>query len=78
MRLMARAVSPVLSDFFLDVHRGQGAEVVLNCAVVEVQADCVILTGGRRINVDLVVAGIGVVPNVELARQALAGEKLTL
>ncbi len=67
-RLMARAVSPLLSDFFLDVHRGQGVEVVLNSAVVEVRADCVVVTGGRRMEADLVVAGIGVVPNVELAR----------
>jgi len=69
-RLMARAVSPLLSDFFLDVHRGQGADVLLNSAVVEVRPDCVTLTGGRRIEADLVVAGIGVVPNVELARDA--------
>src|SRR5450631_1646180 len=38
-RLMARAVSPLLSDFFLDVHRGQGVDVLLNCAAVEVLAD---------------------------------------
>jgi 3-phenylpropionate/trans-cinnamate dioxygenase ferredoxin reductase component len=69
-RLMARAVSPLLSDFFLDVHRGQSVEVVLNSAVVEVRADSVILTGGRRIDADVVVAGIGVVPNGELARDA--------
>ncbi len=69
-RLMARAVSPLLSDFFLDVHRGQGAEVVLNSAVVEVRADAVVVSGGRRMEADLVVAGIGVVPNVEMARDA--------
>lgn len=69
-RLMARAVSPLLSDFFLDVHRGQGVEVVLNSAVEEVLADAVIVSGVRRIEADLVVAGIGVVPNVELAGNA--------
>jgi len=69
-RLMARAVSPLLSDFFLDVHRGQGVNVMLNSAVLEVRPDCVTLTGGRRIEADVVVAGIGVVPNVELARDA--------
>ena len=67
---MARAVSPVLSNFFLDLHRAQGAEVLLNISVKEVRADAAILTDGRRINADLVVAGIGVVPNVELAREA--------
>ena len=69
-RLMARAVSPVLSDFFLDVHMAQGAEIVLKTSVTEIQPDAVILTDGRRIAADLVVAGIGVVPNVELAREA--------
>jgi 3-phenylpropionate/trans-cinnamate dioxygenase ferredoxin reductase component len=69
-RLMARAVSPVLSEFFLDMHRGQGAEVVLNTSVLEVRPDAVILTDGRRVAADLVVAGIGVIPNVELAREA--------
>jgi 3-phenylpropionate/trans-cinnamate dioxygenase ferredoxin reductase subunit len=69
-RLMARAVSPLLSEFFLDVHRGQGVEVVLNSAVVEVQPDGVTLTGGQSIAADVVVAGIGVLPNAELARDA--------
>lgn len=69
-RLMARAVSPLLSDFFLEVHRGQGAEVILNAQVTKVEAGGVILADGRNIAADLVVAGIGVIPNVELARAA--------
>src|SRR5579859_2106119 len=69
-RLMSRAVSPVLSDFFLDLHRAQGTEVLLNAAAVEVRPDAVTLETGRRIAADLVVAGIGVIPNVELARAA--------
>ena len=44
--------------------------MLLNTAVVEVRPDAVILTDGRRVDADLVVAGIGVVPNVELAREA--------
>lgn len=69
-RLMARAVSPVLSTFFLDLHRGQGTEVLLNAVAVEVRPDAVMLENGRRIVADLAVAGIGVIPNVELARVA--------
>jgi 3-phenylpropionate/trans-cinnamate dioxygenase ferredoxin reductase component len=69
-RLMARAVSPVLSKFFLELHRAQGTEVLLNTVAVEVRPDAVILPDGRRIAADLVVAGIGVIPNVELARAA--------
>jgi 3-phenylpropionate/trans-cinnamate dioxygenase ferredoxin reductase subunit len=69
-RLMARAVPPVLSDFFLDLHGSQGTEVLLNSVAVEVGSDAVMLDNGRRIAADLVVAGIGVIPNVELARAA--------
>jgi 3-phenylpropionate/trans-cinnamate dioxygenase ferredoxin reductase subunit len=69
-RLMSRAVPPVLSNFFLDLHRRQGTEVLLNTAAVEVRPDTVILADGHRIVADLVVAGIGVIPNVELARAA--------
>ena len=69
-RLMARAVSPLLSGFFLDVHREQGAEVALNAAASSVEPDSVTLSDGRKIAADLVVAGIGVIPNIELAREA--------
>lgn len=69
-RLMARAVSPLLSDFFRDVHRSEGAEVLLDSTVREIAADAVVLTDGRRYEADLVLAGIGVVPNMELARDA--------
>ena len=48
-RLMARAVSPLLSDFYLDVHRGQGVDVLLNTAVEEVLADAAIVSGGGRV-----------------------------
>jgi 3-phenylpropionate/trans-cinnamate dioxygenase ferredoxin reductase subunit len=69
-RLMARAVSPVLSDFFLDTHRAEGAMVLLNSTVVEVRPDGVILADGRRGQADLIVAGIGVIPNTDLAHEA--------
>jgi len=68
--LMARAVSPVLSNFFLDLHQAHGAEVSLNTVAAEVRPEAVILHDGRCIAADLVVAGIGVIPNVELARAA--------
>lgn len=69
-RLMARAVSPPLSDFFRDVHREHGTQVLLDSIVREISAGAVVLEDGRRCVADLVVAGIGVVPNTELARDA--------
>jgi 3-phenylpropionate/trans-cinnamate dioxygenase ferredoxin reductase subunit len=69
-RLMSRAVSPLLSEFFLDVHRAHGAEVLLNSTVASIEADGVTLGTGEKIGADLIVAGIGVLPNIELARAA--------
>ena len=69
-RLMARATSPLLSEFFLNLHRAHAVEVLLNAAVAEVQPGAVILKDGKHIPASVVVAGIGVIPNVELARQA--------
>ena len=42
----------------------------MNAVAVEVRPDAVMLESGRSIAADLVVAGIGVIPNVELARAA--------
>jgi 3-phenylpropionate/trans-cinnamate dioxygenase ferredoxin reductase component len=54
-RLMPRCVSPIVSEFFRVVHTANGVEIVLGARAVAPQAD-------------LVVAGIGVLPNFELAR----------
>jgi 3-phenylpropionate/trans-cinnamate dioxygenase ferredoxin reductase subunit len=69
-RLMPRAAAPPLSDFFLDVHRTHGVEVILNAAAAEVRPDAVVLRDGRKIEADLVIAGIGIEPNAGLARDA--------
>jgi 3-phenylpropionate/trans-cinnamate dioxygenase ferredoxin reductase subunit len=74
-RLMARAVAPVVSEYFLDAHRRQGVDVRLPAKV------CGILGAGDRVSAvliedqtvlpaDLVVVGIGVVQNVELGSAA--------
>ncbi|MEQ1948528.1 MAG: FAD-dependent oxidoreductase [Bryobacteraceae bacterium] len=69
-RLMARAVSPALSEFFLQLHQRHGVEVRLQSAVAAVERDAVILSDGTRIASGLTVAGIGVIPNQELAAAA--------
>ena len=69
-RLMARAVPALLSEFFHDVHRGEGVEVLLDATVAEIESDAVKLSDGSRRAADLVLAGIGVIPNTELAADA--------
>jgi 3-phenylpropionate/trans-cinnamate dioxygenase ferredoxin reductase subunit len=60
-RLMPRVVSPVISGFYQKLHTGNGVEVALGMGLSEVLP---------RRPAGLVIAGIGVLPNVELARDA--------
>ncbi len=72
-RVMARACAPAMSDFFAELHRSHGVEVLPDTGVAKIEgtggcASAVIASDGRRFPADLVVVGIGIVPNVELAR----------
>jgi len=74
-RLMARVVAAPVSDHFMDLHRRHGVDVVLGCSVTALETagsvvSAVLTADGRRFPADLVVAGIGVLPNDELAREA--------
>lgn len=71
-RLMGRAVAPEISSHFLDLHRGWGTTVLLNAPAKAILGGNGEVAGvqagdGPTIEADLVVIGIGVVPNVELA-----------
>ncbi|NVK40195.1 MAG: FAD-dependent oxidoreductase [Oceanospirillaceae bacterium] len=71
-RLMARALTPAMSDYFADLHRRHGVEIRLGCQLgfIEGRDDRVtalVTAGGDRLPADLVIAGIGVQPNQELA-----------
>jgi 3-phenylpropionate/trans-cinnamate dioxygenase ferredoxin reductase component len=72
---MARVVSGILSDFYRDVHTSQGVEISLGVAGAEIvgqegKVSQVVLSDGAVCPADLVLVGIGVVPNVELALEA--------
>lgn len=73
-RLIARAVAPVVSDFYRDAHTRRGVHVLLGRGVVGVQGldrvTGVELDDGTTLPADLVLVGIGVEPRVELAEQA--------
>lgn len=74
-RLMPRVVSPILSDFYRDLHTGQGVELSLSSALSQIAGDQgkvsgVVLSDGSVCPADLVLVGIGVVPNSELACHA--------
>jgi 3-phenylpropionate/trans-cinnamate dioxygenase ferredoxin reductase subunit len=74
-RVLARAVSPLISETYARLHRENGVTLDLNASVAEVlsrdgRAAGVRLADGRRIDADLVVAGIGLIPADELGRAA--------
>ncbi|MCF8968942.1 NAD(P)/FAD-dependent oxidoreductase, partial [Pseudomonas carnis] len=69
-RLAGRVLPPVISDALLALHREQGVDVRLNVALECIHADAVQLVDGQRLPCDLVVVGIGMQPNIELAAAA--------
>jgi 3-phenylpropionate/trans-cinnamate dioxygenase ferredoxin reductase component len=74
-RLMARAVGEGVSAFFAAAHRGHGVDVRLGEGVSEImgaggKVSAVRSTTGTIIPCGLVVAGIGVTPNSQIAAEA--------
>jgi NADPH-dependent 2,4-dienoyl-CoA reductase/sulfur reductase-like enzyme len=70
----ARVFPPDLSKFLVDYYREQGVDVRTGEGLADLQQSAgkvsVKTTHGKEIPVDVVVAGLGIVPNVELAEQA--------
>ena len=74
-RVMARAVTAEISQFFQDRHMAAGIRIHLGVQATGIESDGINVTGvslsdGRHLPADLVVVGVGVLPNVELAREA--------
>ncbi len=73
-RLIARAVAPVVSEFYKAAHERRGSTVLLGTGVEGFRGDggrvsAVVLTDGRELPADLVMVGVGVIPRTELAEQ---------
>src|SRR5712672_1732638 len=74
-RVMARAVTAEISDFFQSRHTAAGIRIHLGVQATGIESDDAHVTGvslsdGRHVPADLVVVGVGVLPNVELADEA--------
>lgn len=74
-RLMSRAVSPPISDFFRELHINQGVGVLCDACVERIELSnrrslIVGLSQGTKLAADVILVGIGVAPNVELAGNA--------
>lgn len=74
-RPMARALSPEMSAFFQQAHVAMGVKFLFGAKVARVlseggRASGVATTDGLHVPADLVLVGIGVIPNAELAADA--------
>jgi 3-phenylpropionate/trans-cinnamate dioxygenase ferredoxin reductase subunit len=74
-RVMARAVTAEVSEYFQARHREAGIRIHLGVQATSIEAENGKVTGvslsdGRHLPADLVVVGVGVLPNIELAAEA--------
>lgn len=74
-RVMARVVAPIISEFFRELHTSRNVKILCGATVKEIRganghAKEVVVSDDSVHPADLVLVGIGVVPNIELARDA--------
>lgn len=73
-RLLSRVVAEPVSEYYLGLHGAAGVDVRTGVRVVGFEGgervERVLLEGGETLEADLVVIGVGVVPNDELAAAA--------
>lgn len=76
-RVLARVTAPAISAFYEQVHRAAGVDLKtgvvieqIECSASHGQVSAIMCSNGMRVAADLVIVGIGLLPNVELAEMA--------
>lgn len=73
-RVLNRVVAAQVSDFYTRVHTEAGVEIKTNVTVTGFEGDGhvqhVLCNDGNTLKADVVIIGIGIIPNVELAEAA--------
>lgn len=73
-RILQRVTAPELSEFYTRIHTEEGVDVRTNMVVSSIVGDThcekVVCADGTEFSADLVVVGVGILPNVELAEGA--------
>jgi NAD(P)H-nitrite reductase large subunit len=67
---MERILGPALGDMVRALHESHGVVFHLGATVAEIDADRVRLSTGAELAADLVITGIGVRPEVTMAKEA--------
>ncbi len=70
VRPLEKVLGPELGDFIRGVHEAHGVKFHLGQTARAVEGRTVVLSNGERVDADLIVAGVGVRPNVQLAEAA--------
>ncbi len=72
--ILNRVSAPEISAFFTRIHQEEGINIQANAETVAFEGDgrveAVLCQDGKRFNADLVIVGVGVIPNTELAAEA--------
>ena len=72
-RILQRVTTPEMSTYYHELHSGRGVNIMVNTMVSGFEGDgsvSAVICGDTKVNADLVIVGIGNVPNVELAEAA--------
>lgn len=73
-RVLQRVTAPEVSAFYTRVHSEEGVNILTNASVQSIDGDykvkSVTTADGQTIPADLVIVGIGIIPDIEIAEQA--------
>ncbi len=73
-RLMGRSVAPEVSEWFARMHRDRGVDLRLGVSIAAIEGNGTVsgvrLGDGSVVPAEVVVIGIGILPNVEIAEAA--------
>lgn len=73
-RVLARVTTEEISAFYQRIHSEEGVNVITGASVESIQGgtsvEAVVCRDGQSFQADLVIVGIGVIPNIELAEDA--------
>ena len=72
-RILQRVTTPEMSEYYHELHAGRGVNIRVNTGVSGFQGEdhvSTVLCGDEKMDADLVIVGIGIIPNIELAEAA--------
>ena len=76
-RILQRVTTPEMSDYYHQLHTERGVNIMLNVAVTGFEGEngdpgsvSKVLCGDLTVEADIVVIGVGILPNIEIAEEA--------